>query len=254
MFKGFTRVFAAVGLYVLQFSSITAAQELSDFQVALNGSNTLATNPIDIGSPFATMDLTYRLSSGQQLSNVRVFKEHECSLASPYVDISWCNEHGCRIGGVADFDSSFESQQDFYHVFDVAPRELRLSVELNVKDSFGAIVSACRNITLRLSPCDAVLETQTREAGDDKNVRMEFVDSETLQPINDVEVLVSSGPVPLLSRPEPGVIIMHTVPKKDKFKFSFSRGLNHRFVSGPYAGQMTEHGLKKIKVALCTQR
>lgn len=249
------RTFTQLTLFLLSASTVLAQESITprSFSVAVNG-KTNTSEIIQTGSPFVTLDLNYAVADDEQLSNVRLYASHSCSIASESLDISWCNRLGCRIGAQADFDSSFESKQDYYHVFDANPRDVNFSVELNVKDSFGAIVSSCQDISLRLSPCDAVLEVQTRTATDDKKVIMEFVDAATQQPLNDVEVLVSSGPVALLTRPEPGVVVMHTVPKKNEFKFSFSRSSNHRFVAGPFAGQMTENGLKKIKVALCAQQ
>ncbi len=235
-----------VTLYVSPAHSDALKEPFTD--ILINGAS-LTSPDLTIGSPFSEIQLHYEIPSEQKLSEVRIYKGSFCSIANPFSKITWCNQKTCIIGRQADFDLSFESNEEQMHVFKHLNRNLDFSVELTTLDRFGGINTSCYSSSVKLEPCDKVIKAESGPAGSGPII-LEIVDSKSLTPIEDVDIQLSSGPPPTLIKTKPGTIEIRSIPK-DGFKIAFSRATNHRFHTGPFGNQYSDRSLKKLTVGLC---
>ncbi len=215
--------------------------------ILVNGKKLKST--LEVISPRISLELGYNISKVQKFEWIRIYRENGCSLQEPFYEASWCKNSPCIIGENQDFDISFESKDDFFHINQQVEKLLNFSVELATRDRYGVRETVCHNAQVKFTPCDKIIKEEFGKPSRDP-VKLIFIDKNTKKPVPNVTVLLSSGPIAQFVETEPGVVEMRTVARTG-YKFSISRDGKRRFVVGPYKNQLSENRLKSLEVALC---
>jgi hypothetical protein len=234
---------------LLLFPQFSIAENLTPFSdLKINGKS-LAGNQVVTFSPLVSLEAEYQLRPEEKFKYLRVYQGSNCSIANKFQNMTSCSNSSCAFGEYRDFDISFESDGNFYHSFSNENRDINFSIELVTANNLGALRTQCYSGSISVTPCDKIINEE-KNLDHTKIIELSFVDGRTLEPLDDVQILLSSGPVPSLVRKENGIVEMHSIPRNG-FKFAFSRDNKHRYIAGPFENQYSINGLKKLKIALC---